>query len=169
MAAPLLPLTGTLLPRGSFGKGLHEPGAAHTLEDHTVTICNILCAHLGGKYFLSYNFKTINMIVDIQQNQQLQQQIAKLANNLGQLNKGNKQANNEKKQTKETNKQQTNKQTSKQANKQTNKQTNKTNKKTKKQQLQKTLTGISIGDQRPFLHLIRPLPTSWKFPDFSIF
>ena len=95
MAAPLLPLTGTLLPRGNFGKGLHEPGAAHTLEDYIVTISNILCAHLGGKYFLSHNFKTINMIVDIQQNQQLQQQIAKLANNLGQLhhrqiNKGNK-------------------------------------------------------------------------------
>ena len=93
------------------------------------------------------------MIVDIQQNQQLQQQIAKLANNLGQLhhrqiNKGNKQANNKKKQ----------------------KQTNKRNKQTtNKQQLQKTLTGISIGDQRPFLHLIRPLPTSWKYPDFSIF
>ena len=105
MAAPLLPLTGTLLPRGSFGNGLHEPGAAHTLEDHIVTTCNILCAHLGGKYFLSHNFKTINMIVDIQhlQNQQLHQQIAKLANNLGQLhhrqiNKGNKQANNEEKQ-----------------------------------------------------------------------
>ena len=145
MAAPLLPLTGTLLPRGNFGNGLHEPGAAHTLEDHIVTTCNILCAHLGGKYFLSHNFKTINMIVDIQQNQQLQQQIAKLANNLGQLhhrqiNKGNKQANNEEK-TK--------------ANKQT----------TNKRQLQKTLTGISIGDQRPFLHLIRPLPTSWKYPD----
>ena len=47
------------------------------------------------------------MIVDIQQNQQLQQQIAKLANNLGQLhhrqiNKGNKQANNEKKNYKQT-------------------------------------------------------------------
>ena len=90
------------------------------------------------------------MIVNIQhlQNQQLQQQIAKLANNLGQLhhrqiNKGNKQANNEEK-TK--------------ANKQT----------TNKRQLQKTLTGISIGDQRPFLHLIRPLPTSWKVQDFSI-
>ena len=143
MAAPLLPLTGTLLPRGNFGNGLHEPGAAHTLEDYIVTISNILCAHLGGKYFLSHNFKTINMIVDIQQNQQLQQQIAKLANNLGQLHhreikKGNKQANNEKKET-------------------------------NKQQLQKTLTGISIGDQRPFLHLIRPLPTSWKYPDFSIF
>ena len=145
MAAPLLPLTGTLLPRGNFGNGLHEPGAAHTLEDYIVTISNILCAHLGGKYFLSHNFKTINMIVNIQnlQNQQLQQQIAKLANNLGQLHhreikKGNKQANNEKKET-------------------------------NKQQLQKTLTGISIGDQRPFLHLIRPLPTSWKYPDFSIF
>ena len=116
MAAPLLPLTGTLLPRGNFGNGLHEPGAAQTLEDHIVTICNILCAHLGGKYFLSYNFETINMIVDIQhlQNQQLHQQIAKLANNLGQLhhrqiNKGNKQANKQKTKTnkqKETNKQQ---------------------------------------------------------------
>ena len=117
MAAPLLPLTGTLLPRGNFGNGLHEPGAAHTLEDHIVTTCNILCAHLGGKYFLSHNFKTINMIVDIQQNQQLQQQIAKLANNLGQLhhrqiNKGNKQAKNEaktktNKQKKQTNNKQT--------------------------------------------------------------